>query len=343
MIYSNDPPFIFVHIPKAAGTSIEEALYQYQDFSVNDEEIHQPLIQYRDFLLPEEYDNHFKFCVVRNPFDMMYSTWKYWTDNSNFTIPFEEWVIWRHEGRMMDGIKYVVDTGDEDKTGHLTISWYMNRTPQSFWFLDEEGRFLADYIIGFEHLQHGFDEVVKHLGLTDTFLPHANMGRHEDDRDYRKYYTERSRKIIEERYWLDLKLFGYDFDTLTPDVSKFGHVKPEKDSLKKYEIVYDGSFYVNHTSLPYGFNGGLRRHGTGEDFEHQLRNFELRKLEKRRNSLQHNLTSIQQNIETLENELLNIGDGIDTLDIETTIISERQKELMFKVKLHKIQKEIQNR
>ena len=344
MIYSNNPPFIFIHIPKTAGTSFEEALYHYQDFTIHDEEIHQPLIQYRDYLTREEFDDHFKFCIVRNPFDLMYSSWLYWTNGSEFKIPFEEWVIWRHEGRMMEGLKFVEDDSDDlDKSGKLQISWYMNRAPQTYWFLDEDGNFLADYIVSFEYLQEGFNEIVEHLGLTDVYLPHANKGRESYDRDYRKYYTERTRKIIEERYWMDLKLFGYEFDELLPNKEKFGFVNPEKNSLKKNGINYEGSFYINHASMPYGFHTGLRRHTTGDDFEEQLRSFETRKLEKRFNSLNHNIGNIERNIHEMEDTLFNSDDDFDTTDLEILIIEERQKELMFKLKARKIRQELENR
>ena len=107
MIYSRDPRFIFVHIPKTAGTSIEEAVYHYQDFVVTNQNIHQPMIQFREYLNQDEYDDAFKFCFVRNPFDLMYSTWKYWTHNNGLDVSFEDWIIWRFEGRMSDGLKFL--------------------------------------------------------------------------------------------------------------------------------------------------------------------------------------------------------------------------------------------
>lgn len=348
MIYSSDPRFIFVHIPKTAGTSIEEAVYQYQDFAVTDENIHQPLIQFREYLTHEEYDDAFKFCFVRNPFDLIYSTWKYWTFNNGLNVSFEDWVIWRYEGRMSDGVKFLEHESyrfndEASMLSELTISWFMNRVPQTYWFVDEYGHILTDYIGSFEYLQQDFNEIVNHLKLTDVYLPHANVSRHGDERDYRQYYSERTRKIIEDRFALDLAIFGYSFDNPIPSHDRFGFVKPERDSLEKFGEELPRKMFFNHTTLPYGFSQNLKRHKMGDQFEEQLKQFELEKLKRRSNSLIHNLNKIMDNIRQYENELFDMEDGDDYLEKQKQILHERQLELMFRTKLRKIQKEISAR
>ena len=347
MIYSRDPRFIFVHIPKTAGTSIEEAVYQYQDFYVTDENIHQPLIQFRENLTHEEYDSAFKFCFVRNPFDLLYSTWKYWTHDNGLMVGFEEWLIWRYEGRMSDGIKFLRDierfSDEASMLSELRISWYVNRLPQTYWFVDEDGNFLTDYIGSFEYLRQDFNEVVQHLNLKDVYLPHSNKGRSSDDRDYRKYYSERTRKIVEKKFALDLAIFGYSFDELIPSHDRFGFVKPERNSIESFGEEIPRKVLFNHATLPYGFSQNLKRHGLGDNFNEQLRNFELEKLRKRTHSLNSNLHTIIETIRQLENELFEMEDGEDYLEKQKQILHERQLELMFRTKLRKIQKEISTR
>lgn len=348
MIYSRDPRFIFVHIPKTAGTSIEEAIYQYQDFLVTNQNIHQPMIQFREYLNHDEYDEAFKFCFVRNPFDLMYSTWKYWTHDNNLNVSFEDWIIWRFEGRMSDGLKFLEGesyrfSDEASMLSQLTISWYMNRVPQTYWFVDEDGQFLCDYIGSFEYLREDFKEVVNHLKLEDVFLPHANKGRADDDRDYRKYYTDRTRKIIEKRFALDLAIFGYSFDELKPSHDRFGFVKPERDSLEKFGEDIPKKYVFNHATLPYGFSQNLKRHGVGENFEEQIKEFELDKLRMRVRSLNSNLQKISENIRQYEGELFEMEDGDDFLEKEQQILSERQLELLFKLKLNKLKNEINSR
>lgn len=348
MIYSRDPRFIFVHIPKTAGTSIEEAIYHYQDFVVTNQNIHQPMIQFREYLNSDEYDDAFKFCFVRNPFDLMYSTWKYWTHNNGLDVSFEDWLIWRFEGRMSDGLKFLEKESyrfpdEASMLSELTISWYMNRVAQTYWFVDEDGNFLCDYIGSFEYLREDFKEIVDHLKLEDVYLPHANRTRDDDDKDYRKYYTPRTRAIVEKRFALDLSIFGYSFDEPIPPHDRFGFVKPEKNSIEKFGEEIPKKYVFNHTTLPYGFSQNLKRHGVGENFEEQIKEFELEKLRMRTRSLTSNLQKITENIKQYEGELFEMEDGDDYLEKQKQILNERQLELLFKTKLRKIQNEIRAR
>ena len=346
MLYSNNPPFIFVHIPKTAGTSIEEAFYQYQDFWIDDNNIHTPMVQFKEHLTRQQFDEAFKFCFVRNPFDLMYSTWKYWVHNNGLEVPFEEWIIWRYEGRMSDGFKFVPDSladGDSEKIGHLGIAWYMNRTPQSYYFVGERGEFLPDFIGCFEFLKEDYDTIVKHLNLVDVYLPHANKNRDKSDSDYRKYYTERTRKIVEEMYALDFAIFGYSFDEMVPDHSRFGFVDPTKNTIKHFGGENKIEYFINHAALPYDFQHNLKRHAPKDDFERQLKDFETNRLHMRQRSLHSNLNKISHSIYELENELMNCEDETRVIELQSLIIGEREIELMFKIKSNKIQKEINNR
>ena len=345
MIYSSKPPFLFIHIPKTAGTSIEEALYQYQDFEINDNDIHVPMIQYREYLERDVFDKLFKFCFVRNPFDLMYSTWKYWVDGIDVKVSFEEWIIWRHEGRLSDGLKFIknVDIDYESKLSFLGIPWYMNRSPQTYFFVDDSGVFLTDFIGCFENIEVDFNTIVNHLSLHDCFLPHANKNRVNDEKDYKQFYTDKTRKIIEHQFELDLKLFGYSFDGPNNKFTNFGFTNPNKNSIQKCLGNSHTHTYINHANLPYGLNNTIKRHVPAENYNEILKEFEIEKLTKRVSSLSINLNNIEMKIRELEYNLFNYEDGDEALLTQKNIIKEREIELVFKTKIWKIQKEIDRR
>ena len=79
---SYDKKFIFIHINKTAGSSIEQALNSYgekrivpknnTDFKMSKQSQHFNYKEYREFL-GADYDDYFKFTVIRNPFDRIVS------------------------------------------------------------------------------------------------------------------------------------------------------------------------------------------------------------------------------------------------------------------------------
>ena len=71
-----------------------------------------------------------------------------------------------------------------------------------------EGRILVDFLGRFETLEEDFARVCAAVGVRAD-LHHTNQSRH---RDYRCYYTDRTRELVE-RFWADdITFFGYRFD-----------------------------------------------------------------------------------------------------------------------------------
>lgn len=71
----------------------------------------------------------------------------------------------------------------------------------------------ADHIIRFEAMQEGLDAALRMVGVTEPHpLPHRNPTRSRKDRDYRRVYTPRARRIVERAYDRELRQHGYSFD-----------------------------------------------------------------------------------------------------------------------------------
>lgn len=85
MVYPNPQIYdhlraIFVHVPKCAGTSIENALKESQDRVVGG---HTTALGYlRAF--PEKFRDYFKFAIVRHPADRLVSAFNYTSLHEDF-------------------------------------------------------------------------------------------------------------------------------------------------------------------------------------------------------------------------------------------------------------------
>lgn len=70
----------------------------------------------------------------------------------------------------------------------------------------------VDFVMRYEHLQEDFDEALRLAGVDRRLtIRRVNVtpGR---ARDYRAYYTDRAREIVEGWYRSELQRFGYTFD-----------------------------------------------------------------------------------------------------------------------------------
>ena len=71
-LVSDSHKFIFVHIPKNAGTSIELALKDYctaESLLRPDTDPHETVLEVKARIGKEKFDEYFKFAVCRNPYD----------------------------------------------------------------------------------------------------------------------------------------------------------------------------------------------------------------------------------------------------------------------------------
>ena len=85
-ILSDTHHFLFIHIYKTGGSSIREALAPYcqEDFSKDRPGgEHLKGIDVKKIIGPEKYDRCFKFCFVRNPWDLLVSFYFYIPDFQN--------------------------------------------------------------------------------------------------------------------------------------------------------------------------------------------------------------------------------------------------------------------
>ena len=218
--------FLFVHVPKTAGQSIEQffmdrlgldwntdrgevLLSANADTSRGTEKLaHLSAAEYVEdgFVTREEFDSLFKFSFVRNPYERIVSEYRY--RNYFHHRSFRDFVLHK-----------LPKPGWDDKYRHVM--------PQYEMLHDSEGRLLVDYVGRFENLQGDFDEVCRRLGVEDSELPHRNpsnkksrnlkrkvrnvlfLNGENHKRHYTEFYDSRTLDAVTRLYRKDIEAFGY--------------------------------------------------------------------------------------------------------------------------------------
>ena len=157
------------------------------------------------------YPHHWKFCVVRNPWDRLVSCYRSKiksADNLKTNPHFKQGV---HRGFVRFGtfeagmpfdafVRAAVKIDDARTDPHLKS--------QYAFLSDDSGALLVDYIGKFERLNDAFEHICDRLGVTDFELPHLKKA---DRREYHAYYTPELVDLVGARYQRDVELFGYSF------------------------------------------------------------------------------------------------------------------------------------
>jgi hypothetical protein len=182
--------FIFVHIPRTGGTSVERFFKE----PIHGGR-HNTLQYYKQNLTT--HDQYFKFAFVRNPWDKMLSEY-FWFRNAKHSYPDED--VKQFFRKSASSFSEFVPLFFNSVAGDMS-----HRMGQ-LEFLQPMGE--MDYVGRFERYDTDFVKICSHLGI-DTDSPlHENYTTH---RPYWEYYDDETRKIVAERYAKDIEYFGYEF------------------------------------------------------------------------------------------------------------------------------------
>ena len=179
--------FIFVHINKTGGSSIQKALgipFEHKTALEKIEEVGRG-----------QWERKFTFTVIRNPWDKVVSHYSYrvqtnQTDMGAGSVGFKDWVR----------LAYV----DKDPFCYDKPKMFM---PQSDWIMNRDGQVLADRVCRFENLNEDFSCICKRLGRAAS-LPHIKPS---DRGDYMGCYDKQTMAIVGSWFEKDIETFGYHF------------------------------------------------------------------------------------------------------------------------------------
>ncbi len=204
---SEQGKFIFVHVPKTGGNSIQTVLTHYSESELTTDKArqdgverfgvrhprfpinkHSPLGLYRRLLGPDAFHSYFKFAAVRNPWERALSA--YFQPGS----PRTEWnreVFVKHVMKIRPMLHFL---DSRNIRGPLRRFVRM--------------RVDVDFVIRFEKLQEDFDTVCDRLGIGRHALPHRNRSKSGAPSEY---YDDELIRLVGRRFRCDIEASGYEF------------------------------------------------------------------------------------------------------------------------------------
>jgi len=227
---------IFIHVPKAAGTSMMTAFEPYQESGLITEKTSMiknpilplPLFAMFDFKISRAqimrhvvgshaWNNTFKFCFVRNPWDRYVSNWHWLTRTGQRTGWADRgWQGQDGEISFEDFVRQIGAAYEMPISGYQHDKWHMRNQIEHI--SDQSGALMVDFVGRVENIQKDFQFVCDKIGVGELELPHQNhVGYHQGKTRtpeplYTSHYTPDLVEIVRERSQADIEAFGYEFE-----------------------------------------------------------------------------------------------------------------------------------
>ena len=209
--------FLFIHVPKTAGNSIQTilkvysedhlvTLAQHQDgverFEVRNSKYnttkHSTLSHYKSVLDTKTYRSLFKFATIRNPWDLMASL--YFSPHRGIS----EWDRERFlalVNRVPTFHRYICENSFLDKVrAKLGVRKTVGKSP-----IDGD----IDFLMRFEQLSDDFKLVCEKLDIPHSPLPRRNSSVRAH---YSKYYDDELREVVRQKFIEEITFGSYRFE-----------------------------------------------------------------------------------------------------------------------------------
>lgn len=187
---------LFIHIPKTAGISVRESLFETSGFGK-----HITAMRYKYYYGSKTFNSYFKFAFVRNPWARTLSAYHF-LQKGGIAPPDKEWsdATLTQYNNFEDFVMNGLHTPE-------VINW-VHFLPQHSWVCDHKQRNLMDFTGRLENIQEDYEIIRQKTGIGQP-LVHKNKGA--DISAYREHYTEAMQKKVAEIYKTDIELFNYSF------------------------------------------------------------------------------------------------------------------------------------
>lgn len=207
---------VFVHIPKTAGTSVHSLFSQLSasvslvDPARRAELValdrkgltkHSKAAEYVASMGRESWDSAFTFTFVRNPWDMMVSSYVWWLQKAP-TYPHLRHLA-ADVARLPDFPAFL-----RCHLGEACINEFVG-DPRD-WFM-ADGQDLVSHVGRFEELADDIGGILDRLGIERARRPELPKFNESRRRPYRDYHTPETRALVAKRFRYEIERFGYGF------------------------------------------------------------------------------------------------------------------------------------
>jgi hypothetical protein len=211
--------FLFIHLPKTGGNSIQNILREYSEdnivklnkhqdgierFGVRNDKYnikkHSTLDHYKKKIEPEIFKKFFKFSTIRNPWDRCISF---------YFSPHRGNIVWNRNDfknliQSIPTIRKFITTRSLTKkitdkiTGKLRIEIKSSKS------IDSE----IDFLLRFENLNEDFKKVCEIIDIPFKELPHRNKS---SKKHYTKYYDDELIELVRNKFLDEIKYANYKY------------------------------------------------------------------------------------------------------------------------------------
>ena len=198
MLISKDKQFVFFHIPKTAGGSMTALLSKYIDkqIDIKDKSKEGWMTRYHvptkkqsfnsmhSFVDPHYNDHNckdmFSFSFVRNPYTRIISLYKF---------------LKRYKHLTFLGFCQYLNVKKEANVNQYKYLTLQNEIP-------------LDFVGRYENIKEDFNYVCEEIGIPERYID-LGFEHKQDLINYKDYYCDESKKIIDEIFDMDFKTFDY--------------------------------------------------------------------------------------------------------------------------------------
>ncbi len=235
MIINHSHRFIFIHVPKTAGTSITgmlSKLTRYNDLELGGTKLgeaiapfyrerfglakHSTVAEVREVVGANVWDSYFSFTFVRNPYLRSLSTFFYLR---NQIARGAEWIGGsRKKSALIQAIAGAADfnefvlAGWLDREGEALGSLFR---PQLRWLegRDQPGQIAISYVGKLENLESDFSGCLQKIGVDELLRDDAKIPQKNASLASKVHITPDAARLIRERYAEDFRAFEYSLDS----------------------------------------------------------------------------------------------------------------------------------